>query len=94
MGLTGLRMANRLPRPRPCANFRLGHGGDQLLLLGLGGAYPVRLVAAGHTAAELIWPVAVWSKTRAPAVRRYSAEQQHQRFNQLVELLYHAAPEH
>ena len=87
MGLTGLRMANRLTTPQALRYFRLGMGPINLLLLGLGGAY---LYAWSQQATPLQNYLAgcCWSKTRARRQEVIPAEQQHNEFNQLVELLY------
>jgi len=87
LGLTGMRLANRIDTPTAIRRFRLGMGPLNLLLLGLGGLY---LYAWSRQATPLQNFLAgcCWSRGRAYKRERLAAEQQVAEFEQLLALLY------
>ncbi|SFO69914.1 hypothetical protein SAMN05216601_101190 [Ectopseudomonas composti] len=87
LGLTGMRLANRIDTPTAIRRFRLGMGPLNLLLLGLGGLY---LYAWSRQSTPLQNYLAgcCWSRGRAYKRESLAAEQQVAEFEQLLALLY------
>ncbi|MCP1646567.1 hypothetical protein J2T41_006225, partial [Pseudomonas citronellolis] len=87
LGLTSMRLLNRIDTPTAIRRFRLGMGPINLLLLALGGVY---LYAWWRQSTPLQQYLAncCWSKARAGNTDPIPAEQQQREFDQLLILLY------
>lgn len=87
VGLTLMRLSNRIDTPTAIRRFRLGMGPINLLLLALGGVY---LFAWWRQSTPLQQYLAncCWSKARAGNTDPIPAEQQQREFDQLLTLLY------
>ncbi len=87
LGLTGMRMANRITTAQAIRYFRLGMGPINLLLLGLGVGY-LHAWARQATPMQNYLAGCCWSKTRAYKHETLEPETQLAEFNQLLALLY------